>query len=211
MRQQQNIELQVKCTYFIDGVTNWGGARDTKGFDLFMTESTKLQRNEHILGVFSECVALQDPYCAWDKVQGKCRSKGPGKWGEESYFFQSVATGEHAACPPLKSKDAGYVGGLSSNQPKFNEQMPNKDQPDGQIINIIQEKPFENIGQFLISLEGFLLNPLELNISRSIRNSNRRSSESILSGNAHNGCSSRRGFRSGSRIYWRLLMRPKMP
>ncbi|ENN78080.1 hypothetical protein YQE_05234, partial [Dendroctonus ponderosae] len=95
---------------------------------------------------FHECVALQDPYCAWDKVQGKCRSKGPGKWGEESYFFQSVASGEHIACPPLKSKDAGYVGGLSSNQPKFNEHMPNKDQPDGQIINIIQEKPYENIG-----------------------------------------------------------------
>ncbi|KAH1007286.1 hypothetical protein HUJ04_004543 [Dendroctonus ponderosae] len=80
------------------------------------------------------------------KTHSLMDESGPGKWGEESYFFQSVASGEHIACPPLKSKDAGYVGGLSSNQPKFNEHMPNKDQPDGQIINIIQEKPYENIG-----------------------------------------------------------------
>ncbi|KAL1513542.1 hypothetical protein ABEB36_002943 [Hypothenemus hampei] len=110
-------------------------------------QSLRLHRcDSNKISSCSECVALQDPYCAWDKVQGKCRSKGVGKWGEESYFFQSVSTGEHTACPPLKSKDAGFVGGLSSNQPKFNEHLPNKDQPDGQIINIIPDKPYENTG-----------------------------------------------------------------
>lgn len=95
-------------------------------------------------------MALQDPYCAWDKVQGKCRSQGMGKWGEESYFYQSVGTGQHAACPPPKVKDAGSVGGLSQNQPKFNQDhQPSKDQPDGQVINIIQDKPFQNNGKLL--------------------------------------------------------------
>lgn len=99
--------------------------------------------------IYSECVALQDPYCAWDKVQGKCRSHGSGRWGEESYFFQSVATGQHTACPPPKlGKDAGPVGGLSSTQPKFNQDhQPSKDQPDGQVINIVQEKTYESSGE----------------------------------------------------------------
>jgi len=49
--------------------------------------------------VRSECVALQDPYCAWDKIAGKCRSHGAPRWLEENYFYQNVATGQHAACP----------------------------------------------------------------------------------------------------------------
>jgi semaphorin 6 len=41
-------------------------------------------------------------------------------------------------------KDAGSVGGLSSSQPKFNQDhQPSKDQPDGQVINIIQDKTYE--------------------------------------------------------------------
>ncbi|XP_065166880.1 semaphorin-1A isoform X2 [Atheta coriaria] len=93
----------------------------------------------------SECVALQDPYCAWDKLQGKCRSHGANRWGEESFFFQSVSTGQHSACPPMKSnKDAGSPGGLST-QPKFNQDhQGGKELPDGQIINIVQDKVFEN-------------------------------------------------------------------
>lgn len=103
--------------------------------------------------VFSECVALQDPYCAWDKVQGKCRSHGSGRWGEESFFFQSVSTGTHSACPPSKiGKDAGSVGGLSdrSTQPKFNlDHQSMKDRPDGQVINIVHEnKEYENTGEY---------------------------------------------------------------
>ncbi|XP_017785148.1 PREDICTED: semaphorin-1A isoform X2 [Nicrophorus vespilloides] len=93
----------------------------------------------------SECVALQDPYCAWDKLQGKCRSHGAGRWGEENYFFQSVSNGQHSACPPMKlNKDAGSLGGLST-QPKYNQDhQASKEQPDGQIINIVQDKVFEN-------------------------------------------------------------------
>ena len=104
----------------------------------------------HTNSYFSECVALQDPYCAWDKVQGKCRSQGSGRWGEESYFYQSVATGQHSACPPQKlGKDASSVGGLSSTQPKFNQDhQPSKDQPDGQVINIVQDKEFESNGKY---------------------------------------------------------------
>uniref|UniRef100_A0A182MH20 Semaphorin-1A n=1 Tax=Anopheles culicifacies TaxID=139723 RepID=A0A182MH20_9DIPT len=58
----------------------------------------------------SECVALQDPYCAWDKIVGKCRSHGAPRWSEENVFYQSVATGDHAACPSGKmAKDANVV------------------------------------------------------------------------------------------------------
>ncbi|XP_066142408.1 semaphorin-1A isoform X1 [Euwallacea fornicatus] len=110
-------------------------------------QSLRLHRcDSNKISSCSECVALQDPYCAWDKVQGKCRSNGATKWGEESYFFQSVGSGEHTACPPLKNKDAIHIGGLSSNMPKFSDHMPNKELPEGQVINIIQDKPFEAVG-----------------------------------------------------------------
>lgn len=89
---------------------------------------------------------MQDPYCAWDKVQGKCRSVGTGRWGEESYFYQSVATGQHTACPKQNlGKDPGSVSSLSL-QPKYQEHQPSKDQPDGQVVNIMQDKEFENNG-----------------------------------------------------------------
>lgn len=45
---------------------------------------------------------MQDPYCAWDKIVGKCRSHGAPRWLEENYFYQNVATGQHAACPSGK-------------------------------------------------------------------------------------------------------------
>lgn len=51
------------------------------------------------LRFYSECVALQDPYCAWDKIAGKCRSHGAPRWLEENYYYQNVTTGQHAACP----------------------------------------------------------------------------------------------------------------
>lgn len=51
---------------------------------------------------YSECVALQDPYCAWDKLKGKCKAYGDPNWHEETLFYQNIATGQHAACPISK-------------------------------------------------------------------------------------------------------------
>ncbi|CAG9813142.1 unnamed protein product [Phaedon cochleariae] len=118
-------------------------------------QSLKVHRcDSNKISSCSECVALQDPYCAWDKVQGRCRSLGgAGRWGEASYFFQSVATGEHAACPPpppRAGKDAGSVGGLSSTRPEYGEGgergAQGNDKPDGQVINIVQDKAYESSG-----------------------------------------------------------------
>lgn len=69
----------------------------------------KLHRcNSEKITSCSECVALQDPYCGWDKIAGKCRSHGAPKWLEENYYYQNVSTGQHAACPSgkMSSKDA---------------------------------------------------------------------------------------------------------
>ncbi|CAH0550974.1 unnamed protein product [Brassicogethes aeneus] len=128
-----------------------GGKKNDEGRLVVISDaevqSLRLHRcDSNKISSCSECVALQDPYCAWDKVQGKCRSRGQGRWGEESYFFQSVATGEHTACPPPKMGKESSVGGLSSTLPKFGDHLPNKDQPDGQVINIMQEKTYENNG-----------------------------------------------------------------
>lgn len=96
-----------------------------------------------------ECVALQDPYCAWDRVDGKCVSLvGPAST-DASRFLQSVSTGLHTSCPPGKSmnKDAGSVGAISANQNKFpqDSMVSNKD-AGGEIINIMQDEEQGNSG-----------------------------------------------------------------
>ncbi|KAG8232770.1 hypothetical protein J437_LFUL012909 [Ladona fulva] len=96
----------------------------------------------------SECVALQDPYCAWDKQNQKCRAVGSPRWNEEKNFYQSISTGVHASCPASKlGKDAGSPGGLSSsNYPKYNPDMGRvgKELPEGEVINIMQNEESHN-------------------------------------------------------------------
>ncbi|XP_071862291.1 semaphorin 1a isoform X1 [Bombus fervidus] len=97
-----------------------------------------------------ECVALQDPYCAWDKVEGKCRALVGPAATDASRFLQSVATGLHASCPPSKTsnKDASSVGAISANQNKFpqDSMIPNKEGQGGEIINIMQDEEQDNSG-----------------------------------------------------------------
>lgn len=103
-----------------------------------------------------ECVALQDPYCAWDKVEGKCRALVGPAATDASRFLQSVATGLHASCPPSKSlnKDAGSVGAISANQNKFppDSMIPNKEGQGGEIINIMQDEEQDNSGRYICQM-----------------------------------------------------------
>lgn len=105
----------------------------------------------------AECVALQDPYCAWDKIAGKCRSHGAPRWLEENYFYQNVATGQHAACPSgkMSSKDAnaGEQKGYRNDMDLLDSHRPSKDQPSGEVINIMQDKNFDSNGGPQISAD----------------------------------------------------------
>lgn len=48
---------------------------------------------------YRECVALQDPYCAWDNVEQRCTAVGSPDWSAgKKRFIQSIAHGEHKAC-----------------------------------------------------------------------------------------------------------------
>lgn len=97
-----------------------------------------------------ECVALQDPYCAWDKVEGKCRALVGPAATDATRFLQSVATGIHKYCPPSKTvnKDAGSFGAISANQNKFPQDSlaSNKDSQGGEIINIMQDEEQSSSG-----------------------------------------------------------------
>ena len=46
-----------------------------------------------------ECVALQDPYCAWDVREDKCAGAQSWPKGSQGAFLQSVPTGRHPECP----------------------------------------------------------------------------------------------------------------
>lgn len=100
----------------------------------------------------SECVALQDPYCAWDKINGKCKSYGAPRWNDDSVFYQNVATGQHAACPSgrMSPKDAnageqkGYRGDADF------DGMRHREQNNGEVINIMHENNFNGNGKSIL-------------------------------------------------------------
>ncbi|KAK7863777.1 hypothetical protein R5R35_009583 [Gryllus longicercus] len=46
-----------------------------------------------------ECVALQDPYCAWDTTEQRCTAVGSPDWSAgKRRFIQNITKGEHKAC-----------------------------------------------------------------------------------------------------------------
>jgi len=51
----------------------------------------------------SACVALRDPYCAWDVVVGTCAAIHTGEAGNKvpdaAAFLQNVLSGVHTSCP----------------------------------------------------------------------------------------------------------------
>lgn len=52
-----------------------------------------------VLPFFRECVAMQDPYCAWDNTEQKCTAVGSPDWSAgKKRFIQSISQGEHKAC-----------------------------------------------------------------------------------------------------------------
>ena len=127
-------------------------------------QARRLHRcHSHKILSCGECVALQDPYCAWDKVEGKCRALvGPAaNDANEARFLQSVATGAHASCPPSKAsnKDAGSFGAISANHNKFPQDsaISNKESQGGEIINIIQDEEKNNSGICLFPFFPFFL------------------------------------------------------
>lgn len=99
---------------------------------------------------YSECVALQDPYCAWDKINGKCKSYGAPRWNDDSVFYQNVQTGQHAACPSgrMSPKDANAGEQKGYRDIEF-DGMRHREQNGGEVINIMQEKDFNGNGKWL--------------------------------------------------------------
>jgi len=62
-----------------------------------------------------ECIGLQDPYCAFDKVYKKCRSmrEVPStRWNE---FIQNIQTGLHHECPSASNSRKDSSIGFASN------------------------------------------------------------------------------------------------
>uniref|UniRef100_A0A0A9Y8X2 Semaphorin-1A n=1 Tax=Lygus hesperus TaxID=30085 RepID=A0A0A9Y8X2_LYGHE len=110
--------------------------------------SLKLHRCDKVNSGCSECVALQDPYCAWDRLSGKCKSVGAPRWSDDKIFYQNIQHGVHTSCPStgkMQGKDASSVSGLSSNVPKVDIDT-SKDIGDGTVINIVQEDDNHYIG-----------------------------------------------------------------
>lgn len=68
-------------------------------YPVTLTYNNNRMKLLYIINVFSECIGLQDPYCAFDKVNKKCRSMREvpsSRWHE---FYQNIQTGLHHECP----------------------------------------------------------------------------------------------------------------
>lgn len=90
------------CSFYLDKPND--GSDDNEKL-IVVTDSQvvsiKLYRCNRITSC-SECVALQDPYCAWDRINGRCASQGAPSWSDDTKFYQNVQTGMHPACPSGK-------------------------------------------------------------------------------------------------------------
>merc|ERR1711892_1151661 len=73
-----------------DGHVVVTGAEEIKSFPLYRCEKAKN---------CNDCVALQDPYCAWDVRGEKCEGAQSWAIGSQTAFLQSVPTGRHSSCP----------------------------------------------------------------------------------------------------------------
>ena len=63
---------------------------------MLVTLSTSLFIKLILYLFYSECVKLQDPYCAWYEHSGRCASSTEGLQGP---VFQNITSGEHYQCP----------------------------------------------------------------------------------------------------------------
>ena len=55
----------------------------------------------HVAKTCHVCVALQDPYCAWDSDVGRCTSLYNENEPDAGVFLQNVLKGQHNGCGPL--------------------------------------------------------------------------------------------------------------
>lgn len=68
--------------------------------------SIRLQRcDSDRISSCGDCVALQDPYCAWDTKEERCVSRADSDWNKKR-FIQNVEQGVHHTCGPQGSKMA---------------------------------------------------------------------------------------------------------
>ena len=65
-------------------------AAEIKSFPLYRCEKAKS---------CNDCVALQDPYCAWDVREQMCEGAQSWAKGSQAAFLQSIPTGRHSSCP----------------------------------------------------------------------------------------------------------------
>lgn len=87
-----------------------------------------------------DCVALQDPYCAWDIRASRCSS---GDWTSNmaNSYLQAVVSGKHSQCPPVGSpkSDVKMNGEMMSNS-AFLYSYGFDHAPLGQVVNIVDSQ-----------------------------------------------------------------------
>ncbi|XP_022239164.1 semaphorin-1A-like isoform X5 [Limulus polyphemus] len=79
--------------------------------------SIPLHDCERYASTCSDCVGLQDPYCAWDESRQRCTNAGPRGW-IRGKFVQNVSHGWDEKCPEKRppSSDSSPGGSYSHHQ-----------------------------------------------------------------------------------------------
>lgn len=90
--------------------------------------------------VFSDCVALQSPYCAWHKRESKCVTIPLDRPISRRDYIQNVSTGNHSDCPKLTNSVTS--NSIPSEQHKSTSKSI--DSSGSQTINILSDNGQSN-------------------------------------------------------------------
>ena len=141
-----SIDQQLTFVYFFQVMGGGLAGRKSLGRLAVMTDleirSMAVQRCDRATHC-ADCVALQDPYCAWDKRASRCSS---GDWTSNmaNSFLQSVGTGKHSLCPLMGLSNAGAKNeateDVAEKQGAFLYSYGFEHAPLGQVVNIVDNQ-----------------------------------------------------------------------
>ncbi|XP_071037034.1 semaphorin-1A isoform X2 [Parasteatoda tepidariorum] len=100
---------------------------------------------DHYAKTCGDCVALQDPYCAWDKSRNVCTSSRTRLWKRDQ-FVQNVEEGFDPRCREGRSSSGGTTPQRSPHHSASRHDTPGGSPPSSPSANDIEEEDFHEGG-----------------------------------------------------------------
>lgn len=106
--------------------------------------SIALQYIFYVYFVYRECVALQDPHCAWDSKEQQCSWVGNRQFPNPERFLQNIESGKTDICnklPALLASERHNNRSPATKKPtqsEPNQLLPNNDIQNEILIEVVE-------------------------------------------------------------------------